>query len=638
MKLKKIVFTVISLLVSSESLTRSKSFFRPRSVTQDTTFEDALTYYHRYRVRRHTFNETNEYKRQAAVKREGYLPPSTYLNPRADNMDYLGVQTEVGVTGSDNSMGLATEVDVTYESDTPIVRQSNLQSSLSRKPNEKKNKLKAKQKAAVAQKNKQTKGGQVSVEALRTDTVYQESSLLARSGSLDDVMRKQERITQQQFEKQQRMVVRGDDENHFRFQFYAKPFYQQSNNGKALARYFLPNELECLNIQEDGTGDVNPIWFRGIISPDDTSYSSEVTIRPRRKSYGIMFNAYSNIPVLCDRLWFGVTTAVVHARHEMRVVEEDRKQEGTFSEDSFDFKTICDAFNNPKFCAGKIPCCPNVSRTGLDDIQFKVGYDFQQTQDYHVAFYFVATAPTGKRPDSATLFQPLVGSKNPTLGAGLDWGRVLTENNDFMISWLFDFKYQHAFGAREKRSFDLDLNGDWSRYLLVVEEDSPAVSFPGINLFTLDADVTPGSKVNMWTAFHYEGSSWDLEFGYNLWWRQKEQVGLRCDLPDNFGILDLSGLGGTPTSSSTANISQSVEGANATVSDATFVRLETKDLNLDSAAHPRALTHKIYASIGRDTAFRGRPMLFGINGSYEFAQGNTALEQWAFWANVGISF
>jgi len=120
--MKKLFFAGVCILIFSEAHATSKSFFRPRSVTQDSTFEDALTYYDRYRVRRPTFAETNEYKKRKTEKTERYYAPSNYLNPRASDLEYLGI---------------ATEVDVTYESDSPIRQQSNLQSALSKKTKEK---------------------------------------------------------------------------------------------------------------------------------------------------------------------------------------------------------------------------------------------------------------------------------------------------------------------------------------------------------------------------------------------------------------------------------------------------------------------------------------------------------------------
>ena len=59
--------------------------------------------------------------------------------------------------------------------------------------------------------------------------------------------------------------------------FYAKPFYQRSHDSCDLARYFLPNNNRCIEVRENGTGDVNSLFFN-LISPIGTSFDSTVCL------------------------------------------------------------------------------------------------------------------------------------------------------------------------------------------------------------------------------------------------------------------------------------------------------------------------------------------------------------------------
>ncbi|MCX5922124.1 MAG: hypothetical protein NTX86_02245 [Candidatus Dependentiae bacterium] len=419
------------------------------------------------------------------------------------------------------------------------------------------------------------------------------------------------------------------------FQLSVKPFYQRSTQGKKSAAFFLPHNKCCVAVRENGTGDINPLWFN-VISASGTLYSSTLCCAPQRTTYGGVLTFYANFNRWLDGLWLLANTAIMGATHTMHVRETDRTENGTIP----DFTNMCDGFNNPDWCAGKIKCCGEKTKAGLDDIQIKIGYDFDCPKVDHIALYGVLTIPTGNRPTSYYLFEPLVGSKHVTLGVGLNADYVLCEREDNSWTILGDCKYRYAFSAHERRSFDLCDNGDWSRYLLVVDQSQPLNSLPGINYFTLPTKVTPRSTVDFWLALHHRHCNWDIEIGYDLWWRQKEKVALRCcnnALSNNtIGIYDMSGVCGTnQTSASTATIAQSF---GTVVSDAIFVPLTVSDLNLSSAAHPNVLTNKIYAAIARPYAFRCFAGLFGLGGSYEFAQHNAAFNQWALWADVGLAF
>jgi len=67
------------------------------------------------------------------------------------------------------------DVDVTYEFDSPIRQQDNLQSALSKKP--KKKKLEEKQKIVAAKKKSVVDEGGVPVEVFRKGQTYQEDSI-----------------------------------------------------------------------------------------------------------------------------------------------------------------------------------------------------------------------------------------------------------------------------------------------------------------------------------------------------------------------------------------------------------------------------------------------------------------------------
>ena len=308
-------------------------------------------------------------------------------------------------------------------------------------------------------------------------------------------------------------------ESEGRYAFYVKPFFVKSTKNKKRGSYFLPNNKTCITLDESGQGDVDPLWV-DLISAPGSFYTSNLSLAPARKVAGALFTLYFD---LCDCIWFGINTAVMQVTTNAHLCEVNRTQEGTIP----GFANAYDAFNNQAWSAGRITKC-NQEKSGFDDIQLKLGYDFYITDSEHATLYLVGTIPTGERSRARYLFEPLVGTNYGSFGIGFDGEKLLYECESNVFSCMLDIKYRYIFPAYERRSFDLCKNGDWSRYLLVVTEQQPLDSQPGINLLTFPVRVTPGNTIDLWTALHYEHCAWDVEVGYEFWWRQAEKLCKKC--------------------------------------------------------------------------------------------------------------
>jgi len=411
--------------------------------------------------------------------------------------------------------------------------------------------------------------------------------------------------------------------------FSLKPFYQTSCHPQKNARFFLVHNKQCITIQENGTGDVGSLWLNLIAAPP-ANYQSNLTIKPRRQTAGFIFTFYSYLPCLTEKLWFGLNTALVHAHHALHMSSMASPYPGTV----LGFANTIQALTNPAWSAGKFYSCPR-NRTGLDDIQLKLGYDILQKNAVAGALYLIGTIPTGKKIQSHYIFEPIVGSRHGSLGAGFNAQADIHPCNEAALSWLVDANYRYVFSAQERRSFDLK-NGDWSRYLQVVTPDEILNSLPGINYFTRTVPITPGSTLQLWTALHYATCQWHIEAGYNFWFRAKEKIhGLCCNKSLGVGIFDLNFSCKPPANSaSTATISQGASGANAVVKDAQFTPVTFNDFALCSAENSHAITNKFYASIAHEWL----TLRAGLHGSYEFSTSNNALNQAAFWLELTTTF
>ena len=277
---------------------------------------------------------------------------------------------------------------------------------------------------------------------------------------------------------------------------------------------------------------------------------------------------------------------------------------------------------------GKLSKCDEeTTNVGFDDIEVKLGYIFLGCEGLgHLDFYGSLIIPISETPTAEFLFEPMLGRAHAGLGFGFNGGYKLLEKANKSLALMADFSYQYLFKRSEMRSMDLVNNGEWSRYLRLVNINTPAVSFPAINVTTRRVDVTPRSTINFWAAL----SKLCLAYRSRLqsMVEASERVCLRtdncCPLDplSNFGIFDLANTC-QPTTASTANISQSITlgggGSNDVVSDPAIVPLSLADLDVSSTANSSALTNKFYGMVSYDTCFRARPINIGV-GSIEFAR------------------
>lgn len=438
-----------------------------------------------------------------------------------------------------------------------------------------------------------------------------------------------------------------------KFGMYVTPFFMQTSgrNGKKLANYFLPGNCDAIKVAEDGTGDVGSLWL-GLIAQDfNDSYETVMTIRPQRRAFGAHFMFMYDMFKWKDNMWAALSFAAMRVQHELNLKECGpngcAQEPGAINyfvepdETTEQLTTLQGALNNPDWCACKFSPC-TLKRSGVDDIELKIGYDkyWEDKDNNRLSGYILATIPTGKRPNGEFVFGPVVGSRQFSLGFGLDGEYHVTQRGNWTWTLLGDFKYRYGFSAKEWRCFDLCKNGDWSKYLLVVKEDAVANALPGVNYLTLKSNVTQRSIIDLFLAMHFEKDVWNVELGYDLWWHQAEKVSPDCCIGDfNVAIFDMDGFAERgAVSASCANISQSIRGTNIPPSDATFTKITSSDLNLASAGHPSAMSHKLYVAVARNGDFKNYPALLGLGGSYEFAAGDNALEQWALWLKLGLKF
>lgn len=412
--------------------------------------------------------------------------------------------------------------------------------------------------------------------------------------------------------------------------------YQNSAKSRQLGSAFLlGNGSNTITVAQNSPADINSAWINLTgVGPQDP-FTGTLTIEPQRKVFGFHGNWYFNLDTWWRGLWLDVSTAIVNVRSTLNCQET-----GVYANGTPGIYTISDALSNPAYKFGKFFCglCDDEKhRTGIDDIQLRLGYDYNWWCYNYLGIYAIGTIPTGRKSTAEFVFEPLIGSRHGSLGVGF--------TGEFRFEWcecgiftlLSDFNYRYVFSSNECRTFDLTLNGPMSRFLLVSLDSNPNASLAGINFFTQRVTIKPRGTIQWWLGFNYQYCDWDFEFGYNLFWRQKERIKNALGDPNqSIGIFDL-GCTLNCTSASTATI-----GTFDVVSDPTFVNITAGDFNRASAVAGKVVTNKVYVAFSTDGCWCDCiHWSYGIGGSYEFVDAHdkcNALPYWGIFSKAGISF
>lgn len=416
--------------------------------------------------------------------------------------------------------------------------------------------------------------------------------------------------------------------------FAVSPFGGRSFDGNHIAEALTMNGQSYFTLNEQGaagalevSADMNPIWMdlTSVVAGGAAlgSYNSSVSLKPELKTAGALLHFY----VKSDSFFFDVRSAVVQNKTNI-VITETGGGDGVFN----NIESFADAMVNSDWSYGRMGV--EQKKTGLDNIQVKLGFvtDFDMSETTTLMGYLLAEIPTGKASNSEWVFEPRVGKNHFGIGLGFDEYYV-KESDQIMVG----VNWRYFFGAKEKRSFDLK-NKPWSRYMRVITIPSTGAAQgtagSGINYFTVDGTVTPGSQVNAYLRYAHTVDKLRVEIGYNFFFKQKEKISDLVDFANEFGIRDLYAM--NHRTLNTANIkTQMVAALNSnTYSQDPGEAIAKTDLDLDSGA---ALTQMV-SSLAARLEYVGESARFGIGGSVDGAHTRSSYAAWNLWANVGVLF
>jgi len=460
--------------------------------------------------------------------------------------------------------------------------------------------------------------------------------------------------------------------------FQAVLFGSRTNNSCDLARYFFPDGQESLIAAED---DISPApgftKTKNLLAQNfniftvDGTFESTIKIAPQQSVIGLGLHYRQSFWKNHDRgrgFWLSVSAPIMHVKNSMNFCENVISTGGGVDEaaNTVVVANMTEAFQQEAWNFGKIVADCSMKKTGLGDIEFKVGYEWLQHEPAHMESYLGIVVPTGNKNEGVYVFEPIIGRGKYF---GVMFGSCLgleiwnNEAGDKNIRYELANHSEILFKREQVRSFDLK-NKPWSRYLPVYLNEDEAIaagtppatpikansSTPGINVFTQEVKVTPGLTHDINTAFIFSVRKFQGEVGYNFLAKRGEKVELNCCWQEGPALKHFLGLGQTnPIRTIDGNkyLEQTVTNQPESttilipvaVVDYQNSIIKETDLDLNSAATPALFANTLYATLGFHCQDREYPLFGNFGGSYTFSKNNDAVpRRWVIWAKMGVSF
>jgi len=477
-------------------------------------------------------------------------------------------------------------------------------------------------------------------------------------------------------------------ENGWAGAFQAVLFGSRTTDGQALGRYFFPDGLESMIVAEDGpvagepgfSVDKNLLAQDFNIFTENGNFQSRIKIEPQQSVIGLGLHIRQSFWKNHDRgrgFWISFSAPIEHVKNSMNFCEFVINDGGGMNEAANDVvvPNMAEAFQQEDWRFGRIVQGSSMKKTGLGDIEAKIGYEWLQHEPAHMESYFGLVIPTGNKNEGRYVFEPIIGRGKYF---GVMFGSCLgleiwnSEDGEKNLRYELANHTELLFQRTQTRSFDLK-NRPWSRYLPVYvneeeAEDAAALagtnalfaannSTPGINVFTQCVKVTPGLTHDINTAFIFSYKRFQAEVGYNFLAKRAENVELECSWRPGPALKHYLGVGqtnpirtinGSPyyeqlvssiTLPSTVPPTPGVLLIPVQVDDYELSLIKEEDLDLNSAATPAIFANTLYGTLGFHLSEREYPLFGNLGGSYTFSKNNDASpRRWVIWVKMGVSY
>ncbi len=429
-------------------------------------------------------------------------------------------------------------------------------------------------------------------------------------------------------------------EKNLNFTFQAAALAKSSVNGNDLGKYFGVNGKNTINIEYAANlgsiiaDDTKDVWNRFLVHRYDGVNSDKIRahmeLSPKQEVFGAILDLFGFLNDPLKKTYFQITSPIVYVSNDLNLKYTDTTSYYTDIETFFNGQVVNEADTNNSQDQLQYLKIMQKNRTafGVADVDAKFGYRLIENKSRHVYLSALCTIPTGNKPKSEYLFEPIYGNSNHfALGWNLDTAMRFWKSTNHQGWGYFTLTHKYLFDGTERRTIPLNTDSyPFGHYYLAGKIGATAGTSlaPLANILTQDIRVRPGNQVEALAGFQFKSKRFALDAAYNLFFKEKEAVSLKSTWQDNnYGIAQ-----------STFDVSTSFLLANALNGKA----INNSDLNLSGAATPNQLTHKFLGVISYLCSQSNRPANLSLGASYEFTDDNHSIECYEFWLKAGISF
>ena len=425
--------------------------------------------------------------------------------------------------------------------------------------------------------------------------------------------------------------------------FQASVFTKHSIKGVDIGKYFAIDGTNQIVIKHAAssisviTDEDIDVWDRFLIhnynQAGQTTIDADFNLNPKQEVYGIRLDFFGFLNNPIPNGFFKISAPITYIENHLN------SKYNTDTPDANDDK-ISDFFLGKTINAGvagdlqeeltygKIDST-NKTAFGIADIDVHLGYRLIDNKKNHVYISGLVTIPTGNKPKSEFMFEPIYGNGNHVgIGLEIDGQMRLWKKKNHKGFLGFALKHKYTMSGTEKRLIPLNLaNYPFAHYYLAQKVGTTAnlsgtALFPAANFLAQDVTIRPGNSVEGFLGFKFKTKRFLIDTGYNLYFKEKENISLKMAWIDDVYAIAKENYDTT----------QVFNPANE------LVKINNNILDLNGAVTPNQFSHKLFASLGYNFNLTKNPSHIGIGVGYELASNNYELEGYEFWIKGSRSF
>jgi len=486
-------------------------------------------------------------------------------------------------------------------------------------------------------------------------------------------------------------LLQTKDEDRFGAHFQITPFYMDSADDDDVGKYFGVANKHIFNLNSTAATDAIGSYMihdggvlltlaglTGVAIPAaQTNNVATLKLEPEQTAYGVRIDYYQDLKKLLKGLYFKATLPIVHVENDMQLdvtgvnaganaliapAATAAVAKAQF-ENFFRGNTLAAAagaaagpisnialggvtFGGAQAALTHAKINGEQNETGVADIDLVLGYKVLDKEKYHLSLNLGLTIPTGTDPDGVWAFEPVVGNgEHWAFGGGFDFGAKLWEDEDQNLKLTAALNYRYLFESTEKRTIGIrNAAGSlpWGHYYLIGTlgaNRSVTTLLPAANVLTRDLDVEPGSQLDAIIDLAYNNGGLNVVLGYNLFWKDDEDVKLKAAwyADGTYGIAHIDQTMGDAQLFNVTALSVAVGNPGGDIGLNSALGTNIWAIDVDAAATPSQVTHKIYGGVGYIFKDWEYPLGLNLSAHYEFA-GDDGIENWGLWVKLMIAF